>query len=93
MAWYQIVNAKSDSYVADRDTEDLMRAFSAAFRDAEVPVDTEVLYGSAPSGARMYYFSLARETVEIAQRVLAAYEATLLAEPPGLTGMEKIRSV
>jgi hypothetical protein len=70
-----------------------MREFSAAFRDAEVPVDAEVFYGRTPSAARMYYFSLAPKAVEIAQRVLAAYEATLLAKPPDLTGMEKIRSV
>jgi len=56
MTWYQIVNAKSDSYVADRDAEDLLRAFSAALRDADVCVDAEVFYGRTPSGARLYYF-------------------------------------
>jgi len=31
MAWYEIINAKSDSFVADRDAEDLLRHFAAAF--------------------------------------------------------------
>jgi hypothetical protein len=93
MAWYQIVNAKSDSYVADRDAEDLLRQFSATFRDVEVPMDAEVFYGVTPAGARLYYFSLSPEAVEIAARVLASYDATLLAEPPDLSGLEKIRRV
>jgi hypothetical protein len=25
MAWYEIINAKSESYIADRDAEDLLR--------------------------------------------------------------------
>ena len=25
MAWYEIINAKSDSYMADRDAEDMLR--------------------------------------------------------------------
>jgi tagatose-1,6-bisphosphate aldolase len=93
MAWYQIVNAKSDSYIADRDAEDLLRQFAAAFHTADAPVPTEVFYGRAPSGARVYYFSLSPEAVNIAARVLASYDATVLAEPPDLTGWEKIRRV
>ena len=91
MAWYEIVNAKNDSYVADRDAEDLLREFSAALRDAEGPVDAEVFYGRTHSGARLYYFSLSPEAVALAERVLASYDATLLAEPPDLAGMEHIR--
>ncbi len=91
MAWYQIVNAKSDSYVADRDAEDLLRDFSAALRDADVPGDAEVFYGRTHSGARLYYFSLSPEAVAIAERVLASYDATVLAAPPDLAGMEHIR--
>ena len=90
MVWYQIVNAKSDSYVADRDAEDLLREFSAALRDADVPVDAAVFYGRTHSGARLYYFSLSPEAVALAERVLASYDATLLAEPPDLAGMEHI---
>ena len=92
MAWYEIVNAKNDSYVADRDAEDLLREFSAALRDAEGPVDAEVFYGLTRLGARRYYFSLSPEAVALAERVLASYDATLLAEPPDLAGLEKIRS-
>ncbi len=91
MAWYQIINAKSESYVADRDAEDLLRQFSAVFQVADVPVDVEAFYGRTSNGARRYYFSLSPEAVELAQRVLASYDATELAEPPALTGMEKIR--
>ena len=91
MAWYQIVNAQSDSYVADRDAEDLLRQFAAAFRAADVPVDMEVFYGRTPAGARRYYFSMSPEAVDIAERVLESYDAILLAEPPDLTGMEKMR--
>ena len=91
MAWYQIVNAKSDPYVADRDAEALLRAFSAAVHDVEDPVDAEVFYGRSRSGVRLYYFSLSPEAVTLAERVLAAYDATLLAEPPDLAGLEPIR--
>jgi len=91
MAWYQIVNAKSDSYVADREAEDLLRAFSAALRDADVPADAEVFYGRTRSGARLYFFSLSPEAVALAEWVLTSYDATVLAEPPNLAGMEKIR--
>jgi hypothetical protein len=91
MAWYQIVHAINDSYVADRDAEELMHRFSAAFRDVGVPVDAEVFYGRTPAGARRYYFSLSPEACVIAQRVLDFYEATVLAEPPDLTSLQKIR--
>jgi hypothetical protein len=93
MAWYQIVNAKSDSYVADRDAEDLLRAFSAALRDVEGPVDAEVFYGLTRSGARIYYFSLSPEVIAVAERVLESYDATLLAELPDLAGLEKIHNI
>ena len=91
MAWYQIINTKSDSYVADRDAEDLLRQFSAAVQAADVPVDAEVFYGRTSRGARQYYFSLSPEAVVLTERVLALYDAIALADPPDLTGMEKIR--
>ena len=91
MVWYQIVNAKSDSYVADRDAEELLRQFAVVFQTADVPMDAEVFYGRTANGARRYYFSLSPEAIELAERVLAAYDATELLEPPDLTGMEKIR--
>ena len=50
-------------------------------------------YGLTSHGARRYYFSLSPEAVELAERVLTSYDATELAEPPDLTGMEKIRRV
>jgi hypothetical protein len=90
MAWYQIVNTHGDSYVADQEAEDLLRHFSAALRDADGPVHAEVFYGRTPAGARVYYFSLSRAAFDIAKDVLAAYEVTLLAEPPDLRGMEHI---
>ena len=91
MVWYRIINAKSDSYVADRDAEDLLRHFEVVFQTADVPMDAEVFYGRTANGARRYYFSLSPEAVELTERVLAAYDATELVEPPDLTGMEKIR--
>ena len=93
MAWYQVINAKSANYAADRDAEDLLRQFSAALRDADGPVDAEVFYGFARSGARIYYFSLSPEALDLAQQVLTSYDATRLEEPPDLTGMQKMRSV
>jgi hypothetical protein len=30
MAWYEIINAKSDSYIADRDAEDMLRQLGTA---------------------------------------------------------------
>ena len=32
MAWYEIINAKSDSFVADRDAQDLLRHLATAYR-------------------------------------------------------------
>ena len=93
MAWYEIVNAQRDSYVADRDAEDLVRDLSAALRDADGPVDAEVFYGRTRSGARLYYVSLSPEAVTLAERVLTSSGATLLAAPPHLAGLENIRRV
>ena len=39
MTWYQIINTQSDSYVADRDAEDLLRQFSSALQAGDGPVD------------------------------------------------------
>jgi hypothetical protein len=52
MPWYQIMNAKSDSYVADRDAEDLLRPFAAALQATDTPVEAEVLYARTSNGAR-----------------------------------------
>ena len=54
-------------------------------------MDAEVFYGRSRAGARLDYFSLPPEAVTLAERVLAAYDATLLAEPPDLAGLEPIR--
>ena len=91
MPWYQIINAKSDNFVADRDAEELVRHFSAVLQAAETPEDGEIFYGHTSNGARRYYVSLSPEAVERAERVLASYDATELTEPPDLTRMEKIR--
>ena len=91
MAWYQIINAKSDNFVADRDAEELVRHFSAILQAAETPGTVEIFYGNTANGARRYYLSLSPEAVDLAERVLASYDATELTEPPDLTGMEKIR--
>ncbi len=93
MAWYQIIKAKIESYVADRDAEDLLRQFSAVLQAAEVPVAVEVFYGRTSHGARRYYFALSPEAVDLAERVLTSSDATLLAEPSDRTGMEKMRRV
>ena len=91
MAWYEIINAKSDSYIADRDAEDLLRQFVTAIQTEDGPVEAEVFYGLTSNGARRYYFSLSPEAVELAERVLVSYDARELTAPPDLTGMEKIR--
>ena len=93
MVWYQIVSAHSESYVADREAEDLLRQFSTVFRDADGPVDAEVFYGRTPSGARRYYFALSPEAVARADPLLTSHNAVVLTGPPDLTGMEKIRRV
>ena len=93
MPWYQIINAKSDSYIADRDAEDLLRQFSSAFQAVDVPGDAEVFYGRTSNGARRYYLSLSPEAVDRAERLLALYDATELTAPPDLTSMEKIRQL
>jgi len=91
MAWYEIINAKSDSYSADRDAEDLLHHVAMALQAADGPVDVDVFYGLTANGARRYYLSLSPEAVEWMERVLASYDATALTAPPDLTGMEKIR--
>ena len=91
MVWYEIINAKSDSYIADRDAEDLLRQFVTAIQTEDGPVEAEVFYGLTSNGARRYYFSLSPEAVELAERVLVSYDARELTAPPDLTGMEKIR--
>ena len=93
MAWYEIINAKSDSYIADRDAEDMLHQLAKALQTAEVPVDAEGFYGLTANGARRYYLSLSPEAVELAERLLASYDATALTAPPDLTGMEKIRQL
>ena len=91
MAWYEIINAKSDSYSADRDAEDMLHQLAQALQTAEVPVDAEGFYGLTSHGARRYYLSLSPEAGAWMERVLASYDATALTAPPDLTGMEKIR--
>jgi len=91
MAWYAIINAKSESDIADRDAEDLRHHVAMALQAAEGPVDVDVLYGLTAHGARRYSVSLSPEAVERAERVLASYDARALTAPPDLTGMEKIR--
>ena len=48
MTWYQIINTKSDSYVADRDAENMLRQFSTALQAGDGPVDAEALYVFIP---------------------------------------------
>jgi hypothetical protein len=91
MTWYEIINAKSDSYIADRDAEDLLRQLATALQTEDGPVEAEGFYGLTSNGARRYYFLLSPEAVALAERVLASYDARELTTPPDLTGMEKIR--
>ena len=93
MTWYQIINAKSDSYMADRDAEDLLRQLATALQVGDGPVEAAGFYGLTSHGARRYYFSLSPEAAALAERVLALHDAIALTEPPDLTGMEKIRRV
>jgi hypothetical protein len=60
MTWYQIINTKSDSYVADRDAEDLLRHFSTALQAGGGPMDAEVFYGRTSHGAPVLFVAVAR---------------------------------
>jgi hypothetical protein len=60
MAWYEIINAKSDSYIADRDAEDLLRQLATALQAEDGPVKTEVFYGLTSNGAPLLRVALAR---------------------------------
>ena len=91
MVWYEIINAKSDSYSADRDAEEMLRQLGTALQAADDPAETAVFYGLTSNGARRYYVSLSPEAVDLAERVLESYDARALTAPPDLTGMEKIR--
>jgi hypothetical protein len=91
MPWYEIINAKSDSYEADRDAEELLRHVGMALQAADGPLAVDIFYGRTSNGARRYYVSLSPEAVAWVERVLASYDARDLTAPPDLTGMEKIR--
>jgi hypothetical protein len=91
MVWYEIINAKSDSYIADRDAEAMLRQLGTALHTEDGRAEAEVFYGLTSHGARRYYVSLSPEAVERAERVLALYDARALTAPPDLTGMEHIR--
>jgi len=93
MAWYEIINAQSESFLADRDAEDLLRQLAMAVQTEDGPVEAEGFYGLTSHGARRYYFSLSPEAVDRADQVLTSYDATELTTPPNLTGMEKIRQL
>jgi hypothetical protein len=91
MVWYEIINAKSDSYLADRDAEDMLRQLGTALHTEDGLAEAEIFYGLTSNGARRYYVSLSPEAVDRAERVLASYDARELTAPPDLTGMEPIR--
>jgi len=91
MVWYEIINAKSDSYSADRDAEDMFRQLGTALQTEDGLAEAEVFYDLTPNGARRYYVSLSPGAVELAERVLALYDARELTAPPDLTDMEHIR--
>ena len=91
MAWYEIINAKSDSYIADRDAEDMLRQLGTALHTEDGLAESEVFYGLTSHGARRYYVSLSLEAIERVERVLALYDARELTAPPDLTDMERIR--
>jgi len=93
MTWYEIINAKSDSYVADREAEELLRQLARAIQTEDGPLEAEMFYGLTSNGARRYYVSLSPEAVERVERILAAYDAMELTEPPDLMGMEKMRGL
>jgi hypothetical protein len=93
MAWYQVINAHPDPYVADRAAEALFRQFAAALRAAHVAVTPEVYYGRTPTGARIYYISLSPQAFAMGADVLEGSEVTVLPEPPDLRGTEPLRSL
>jgi hypothetical protein len=93
MTWYEIINAKNDSYMADRDAEDLLRQLATALQTEDGPLEAEMFYGLTSNGARRYYVSLSPEAVARVERVLASHNATEVTAPPDLTGMEKMRGL
>ena len=54
MTWYEIINAKNDSYMADRDAEDLLRQLATALQTEDGPLEAEMFYGLTSNGARRY---------------------------------------
>src|SRR5712691_2418928 len=90
MAWYEIINAKSDNFVADRDAEELVRHFAAVLHGVEPPGDAEIFYGRTTNSARRYYVSLSPEAAELAERVLASYDATESVTSGKAGGLKKV---
>ena len=61
MAWYEIINAQSDSFVADRDAEDLLRQLAMALQTEDGPVAAEGFYGlTSQWRAPLLLFAVAR---------------------------------
>ena len=54
MPWYEIINAKSDSYIADRDAEDMLRQLGTALHTEDDLAEAEGFYGLTSNGARRY---------------------------------------
>jgi hypothetical protein len=52
MAWYEIINAQSDSFLADRDAEDLLRQLAMAVQTEDGPVEAEGCFMVLPRMAR-----------------------------------------
>ena len=59
MTWYEIINAKSDSYIADRDAEDMLRQLGTALHTEDDLAEAEVFYGLTSNGAPLLCVAIA----------------------------------
>ena len=91
MAWYAIINATRESFVADRDAEISCATWPRPYRPTTARWEAEGLYGLTPHGARRSSVSLSPEAVARAERMLTSYDATALTARPTLMDMEKRR--
>ena len=93
MTWYQIINTKSDSYVADRDAEDPLRQVSMACRPGMAPWTPRCCVVAPPMARSSTIFRCRPRLPHSWNGGATSYDATELAAPSYLTGMEKIRRV
>ena len=76
MAWYEIINAQSDSFLADPTPKIFCTNWPWPYRPKTARWKRRG-FMVLPNGARRYYFSLSPEAAERTERILTSYDARI----------------